>query len=101
MSGIDKNEMKKAYVEVISILQYLNKEEYNKIPKDYIYMLNSEKDKNYTWVYNESKPLKNQNILEYTKYILADINMKYLLNTEQKKLMSNIFKFNSRQNKNT
>lgn len=84
----------KRLVEVDEILNYLIKEDYEKIPKEIIQAIKENKDKNYTWKYDETKTLKEQKISRETISILSYINMEYLLNEEQKKLMKKIHQLN-------
>ena len=61
---------RKRFVEVSEILEHLTKEDYKKIPKDIIDIINTEKDKNYIWKYNNLKRLKDQEIHSDTIAIL-------------------------------
>lgn len=90
---------KKRLVEVDEILNYLSNEEYNKIPDEIKQLIKANKDKEYTWYYDETKPLKEQNLTRDTIVILSYINMEYLLSTEQKQLMIELHKINEK-NKN-
>ena len=88
-------EYKKCLVELYEILKYLAEEEFEKIPKDIIKAIEKEKDTQYVWKYDESKSLNEQNINRQTIAILSYINMKYLLNEEQKKVMKQLHDFNT------
>ena len=51
-----------AYSEVLSILQYISLEEYNKIPKSKLKLLEKNYNKNYHFQYNPNKTLQEQNV---------------------------------------
>ena len=84
----------KRLTEVSEILKYLDEEDYNKIPKDFIELIENNKDKEYEWQYDETKSLKEQDVSRDTIVILSYINMEYLLNDEQKELMKKIYELN-------
>lgn len=84
---------RKRFVEVSEILEHLSKEDYKKIPKDIINIINTEKDKNYVWKYNNLKRLKDQEIHSDTIAILAYINLNYLLNSKQKEFINQLYCF--------
>ena len=88
------NDYKKRFVEVDEILNYLSEEDLMKIPKEIRKVIRDNKDLNYCWKYDESKELKDQDVSRDTIAFLTYLNMKYLLNEEQKKLMEQILKFN-------
>ena len=67
---IDK-EYANAYREIIEILKYIPKEEYDKIPKNKIKLYEENSNKEYDFKYNPSKTLDEQNVSEITKGIIA------------------------------
>lgn len=85
---------RKRLVEVDEILNYLDEEEYEKIPKDVIQAIKDNKDNEYTWKYDETKELKDQDVSKDTIAILSYLNMEYLLNEEQRKVMEQIHQMN-------
>ena len=85
------NNIGRAFVQVKEVLKYLNKSEYNKIPKEFIDLIDSNIDKNYTWNYDLSKPLEEQDLSDNALVILAYINNEYLLTPEQKSLMNKFY----------
>ena len=93
-------EYNKRLVEVSVILKHLNKNEYDKIPKELIDRIEKNKDLEYIWNYNETKDLKNQNVSKDTIAILSYINMQYLLNEDQKKFVQEIFSENQKKIEN-
>ncbi|MBE5812507.1 MAG: hypothetical protein E7314_02485 [Clostridiales bacterium] len=87
----------KRLVEVEEILNYLVPEEKAKIPKEVFVFINKKKDKEYKWQIDKSKKLKDQDLPDDTFAILAYINMKFLLNEEQKELMEQFYELNDRK----
>ena len=90
----------KRLVEVSTILNHLNKSDYDKIPKEIIETIERNKDIEYVWNYDETKDLKNQNVSKDTIAILSYINMQYLLNEEQKIAVQEIFNENQKKIEN-
>lgn len=54
----------KAYTEVLEILKHIPKDEYEKIPKSEIQFYESNYDKNYKYMYNESANVKSKRYQE-------------------------------------
>ena len=110
-----------AYAEVYEILSYLDKEEYNKIPKELIEVFEENRNLEYEYEVNEEQDLTNQPMLMETKAILLNIFRDYLATPEQsskikrwlyedreyldqqkrKKYPGNMFKDNSKKECNT
>lgn len=90
----------KRLVEVYAVLNHLKRSDYEKIPKSLIDLINENKDDEYIWNYDESKDLKNQDINRDALAILSYINMKYLLNDEQKKFIQKIHNENQQEIEN-
>lgn len=88
---------KKRLTEVDEILNYLSEEELEKIPAEIRNAIKDNKDDEYDWEYDETKPLKDQNLSRDTIAFLSYLNMEYLLNEEQKKVMKEIHKLNDRK----
>ena len=93
-------EYNKRLVEVSVILNHLNKSDYDKIPKEVIDRIEKNKDTEYIWYYDETKDLKDQKVSKDTIAILSYINMKYLLNEEQRKFVEEVFKENQKKIEN-
>lgn len=93
-------EYNKRLVEVSVILNHLNKSDYDKIPKEVIDRIEKNKDTEYIWYYDEKKDLKDQKVSKDTIAILSYINMKYLLNEEQRKFVEEVFKENQKKIEN-
>ena len=71
-------------VEVDAILNYLNEEDYNKIPQNIINAIKENKNKNYTFNYDDELELKEQHLLKETRAILYNLFRDYLATPEQK-----------------
>ena len=85
---------KKRFVEVDEIIKYLPKKEFSKIPNDLIDLIRKNKDSKYIWKYDSNKKLEEQNIHKDAIAILSYINMKYILEDNQKMLMKNLHDYN-------
>lgn len=72
-----KTDYANAYKEVLVILNNLTKEDYNKIPKEYIEFLESNCNKEYEFYYDKSKSFEEQELLDDTKYILFGLFEKF------------------------
>lgn len=73
-----------AYTEVLDILKYISKEDYEKIPKSKIKVFEENSNKNYSFTYDESKTLEEQNVSEITKAIIAILFRDYWATKEQR-----------------
>ena len=58
-----------ACAEVSTILSYLNKNEYDKIPSNVIEVIEKNKNKDYIFEFDESVELREQKLLEETRAI--------------------------------
>lgn len=73
-----------AYTEVLCIIKNLAKEDYNKIPKEYIDFFEANCNKDYDFKYDVTIPLNDQEILDDTKYILFGLFEKFGATETQK-----------------
>lgn len=73
-----------AYTEVLDILKYISKEDYEKIPKSKIKVFEENSNKNYHFTYDENKTLDEQNVSEITKVIIAILFRDYWATKEQR-----------------
>ena len=87
----------KRFVEVDEILKHLSEADYNKIPTNVINYIKSNKDKTYTWKYDTSKKLKDQNVSDDTIAILSYLNIEYLLNPKQQEFMRKLHYLNDKK----
>lgn len=60
-----------AYTEVLEILKYISQEDYNKIPNEKIELFKTNCNKNYTFHYDITKTLNEQNVSKKAKVIIA------------------------------
>lgn len=84
-------DISKRLTEVDEILNYLSAEELNKIPEDIRAIIYENKDSEYVWTYDTSKTLQEQDVPAETFSILSYLNTEYLLNDNQKEIMSQIY----------
>ena len=77
------------YTEVLAVLNNLKKEDYNKIPKNYIKCLEDNCNKNYYFMYDASKPFSEQTLMDDTKYILFGLFEKFGATEIQKEKIQN------------
>ena len=73
-----------AYTEVLDILRYISKEDYEKIPKSKIKVFEENSNKNYSFKYDVDKTLEEQNISEIAKMIIAILCRDYWTTNEQR-----------------
>jgi len=81
-----------AYKEVLVILDNLIKEDYDKIPKEYIDFLTVNCNNNYEFYYDTSKTFEEQELLDDTKYILFGLFEKFGATELQKEKIKNFKK---------
>ena len=74
----------KAYKEIVEILKYVPKESVNKIPKEMRDMFETEQLKTYNFQIDTGKTFEEQELLEETKAIFANIFRDYLATDYQK-----------------
>ncbi len=77
-------EYKIAYSEVLEILKYISKEEFNKVPQDMLEMFKSNAINNNEFVYNPRKTLQEQNVSETARTIIAILFRDYWATENQK-----------------
>ena len=82
-----------AYKEVLIVINNLVKEDYEKIPKEYIEFLENNANSDYDFKYDSSKSFDQQELLDDIKYILFGLFEKYGA-TEKQKLKIKAFKNN-------
>ena len=81
---------KKAYTEVSTILGFLPKKEYEKIPKDFINLIEENKLEEYKYHINSIDELDKEKISYEAQMILLVIYNSYLASEEDKKRIDNI-----------
>lgn len=78
------NNLENAYMEVYTILQDLNEEEFEKIPSEVIEVLEENKNDEYEFELDDELELKEHELLPETKAILFNLFRDYLATPEQK-----------------
>ena len=79
-----ENNYLKAYKEVLEVLKYVPKDSVDKIPKTMIDTFNRKMDNNYIFSIDINKSFEEQELLEETKAILANIFRDYWATPYQK-----------------
>lgn len=86
-----------AYKEVLIVIKNLTKDDYEKIPKEYIKFMENNCNHEYEFEYNTSKPFEEQELLEETKLILFGLFEKYgATDIQQTKIKSFKMNYNNR-----
>ena len=88
---------KKAFVELNEIINHLNTNLKNKIPKKTLEAINNAKDKNYQFKYDNTQSLSKQKLLPETISLLSIIYSDYLCSEEEKKKWDEYDKFELRK----
>jgi hypothetical protein len=78
------NNYKKAFTEVYEIINYLENEDYNKIPIDVRNAIEENRDREYQYFLDETIPLVDQKMLPETKAILFNFFRDYFATDKQK-----------------
>lgn len=73
-----------AYSEVLEILKYISKEDYDKIPNSKIELFETNYNKDYIFKYNPNKTLDEQNVSKTAKAIIAILFRDYWATEIQK-----------------
>lgn len=76
---------KKVFSEVYNIIFHMEKELYNKIPKQFIHFIKENKDDNYIVNIDYSKGINEQELLQQTRVMLSLIYRDYLCDEEERK----------------
>ena len=74
-----------AYAEVYKILECLEEESYEKIPKEFLQAIEENRNLDYEYEVNEEQDLSKQPMLIETRAILLNIFRDYLATPEQSK----------------
>lgn len=74
-----------AFVEILEILKYMNKEYSEKIPKKLISFFESNKSKDYRFEYNDNLTFSEQELNYNTKVLLAILDINYWCESEERK----------------
>ena len=77
---------KKAYTELNEIFKTLDKEQKDKIPKDFINNISNNMDKDYKFEFDSSKGIFEQDLMTETEALLVEIYERYLAPSEEKEM---------------
>lgn len=75
----------KVYKELYEIFKYLSKEQIEKVPKEFIDVVNSKKDDEYSYKVEHIKDFENQEMMRETRAILAVLYRDYWCSEEERK----------------
>ncbi len=78
-------EYKIAYSEVLEILKYISKEEFNKVPQDMLEMFKTNASDENQFIYNPNKTLQEQNVSEIARTIIAILFRDYWATENQRR----------------
>lgn len=92
---IDLGFDKRAFTEVYIVLKQLRKNQFNKIPKDLINVIEFNKDNDYDVNYEN---IERGILLPDSEKILATIYSNYLSTTEEKIVLNRLINFTSKRN---
>ena len=84
MTESEKAEFRKAYVELYEIIKKMSKQEFQKIPEEYIVNLKNEMDRTYKFEFEEKKGILNQNFKVETKALLVELYERFLAPDDEK-----------------
>jgi len=87
----------KAYTEVLEIIKYFSKEDYDKIPKEKIEFYKNNMDKNYSFTINPEIDLSEQNISPEANAIIVNLFTNYYATEEQKIKIKEILYINQKK----
>lgn len=76
-------EYSKAYVEVLEFIKLLDKDKYNKIPKERIEIYEEYKDRNYNFMIDRTKTLESQ-LSPKARAVIANLFVRYIATNEDK-----------------
>jgi hypothetical protein len=93
-----ENNYPKAYKEVIEILNFVPEESVNKIPQTMLEMFKTKMDKNYDFEVDINKTFEDQNLLDETKAIFANIFRDYWATPYQKERIKTKEKYDRQKN---
>lgn len=94
------NKYAKAYVEVLEMLKYFPKEEYDKIPREKIKFYKENMDENYIFTINPEISLEQQNISLEANAVIINLFMDYFATEKQKNKIKEILELNQNKSEN-
>lgn len=94
---MNNNKYAKAYKEVLEIIKYFPKDEFDKIPKEKIEFYSNNSDKDYSFEINPEIDLSEQNISDETYAIIIGLFEDYYATEEQKIKIREILALNQQK----
>lgn len=91
------NDYAKAYTEVLEIIKYFPKEEYDRIPKEKIEFFEKNKNENYVFSIDPTIDLLNQKISPIANSIIVALYQEYFATEIQKTKINEILKYNEQK----
>ena len=91
---------KKAYTEILEIIKYLSRDEYEKIPKEKVEFYKNNKDSLYQFKYNPYKTLNEQKVLRETKVLIVDLFREVVATKAQKEKLNILLVQNEQEYQN-
>ena len=91
------NSFAKAYTEVLELLKFLPKEEYEKISREKIAFYENNKDKNYNFIFDETKSLEEQKISKEAYIIIVTLFRDFFATSVQKEKLEIILNLNEKK----
>ena len=91
------NKYAKAYTEVLEILKYFPKEEYEKIPTSIIGFYKENMDKNYSFTIDPNIDLSEQNVSKEANVVFIKLYQEYFATEEENKKIKEILELNSKK----
>ena len=88
---------KRSYTEILEIIKYLPKDEYDRIPKEEIEFYNENKDNSYSFSFDPNKTLQEQNISRETNALIVMLFRNYIATEQQKEKLDIILKQNEEE----
>lgn len=84
---LTQKDYSQAYVEVLEVLKNMNKDDVKKLPEELIKEFKEKKDLQYTFKYDRSKKVKEQNLSDVAKAILSNLYTKYWATEYERKVI--------------
>ena len=81
-----------AYSQVLEILKYVSKEDYNKVPKDLINVFKDNCYKNSDFKYDPEKTLQEQNVSKLARTIIAVLYRDFWATDNEREIIINVQK---------
>lgn len=91
------DDLKISFSELDELLKHISTDDWEKIPDNVLFYIRDNKDNNYTWQYDETKPIEEQNVRPETFFLLIFIMFKYAYTDEERKQVSSLITENTKR----